>query len=681
MPSAKRPPVDGSCRSALLGVAVQRGWLHGERLAYWMQVLESIPDDIGELRAAISAREDAPATDRRRLLDLLPSESAAIEPWVEQLRLGTSALGDSWLVIDDAGRQAVLRRMNASLFAEQDPRSWEERWRKLRDRSLPHVPQVLDAFGDDDNCLCLVTAYIPGRSMTLYLDQEGLAGPAQVVGLWRRLGLALAGLAQFGLHHGHLAPWNVIYDEDDRPWLCVPPFSRRDWRGHNPHDFDLGNWAAPERGGGEPPGPRSEVYELAGLGYHLLTGDTPGHFQRATADPRSQELAPVLAQALHMDPASRYANPADLLAVAPRSALADGGSAARTSEDGPARSGAAVAVGSGEGEAAQGEHATATDDAPSCDDAPAPAAAAQPESDTARDAGPEAGQTAQRPSRVVTAESGRHDPADSAVLTADADPVVLVGEMDDLPAAPELPEILRDQAARLPEGPTDIHCRLLPDGLATPLALAHALACCRQLVAGELIAAVATVPWLHPAHRLDADAALDGFEHLVAAVREQDIPLRLAIGGENHWSGRGRIDAFLERAWPLADGACMLIDLPDDYLPRNTWDLAFEILRRDLQPIIAHAQANAELAASRADLERFCAEGGLLQIDLAAARAMPISAAWRHAHSLLHDYGRHCVIASGRAADPRRLHGWKRLSRRSRRLISNGLSHSREARR
>ncbi|MFW5752551.1 MAG: hypothetical protein ACOCYV_00725 [Planctomycetota bacterium] len=669
MSSAKRHSDDGSCRSALLGVAVQRGWLHGERLAYWMQVLESVADDITGLRAAITGRDDAPPTDRRRLLDLLPSEPVTIDPWVEQLRLGTSALGDSWLVIDDVGRQGVLRRMHAGLFAEQDPRSWEARWRELRDRSLPYLPRVLDAFGDDDNCLCLVTAYVSGRSMTLYLDQEGPGSTAAVVELWRRLGHALAGLAQFGLHHGHLAPWNVIYDDDDHPWLCVPPFSRRDWRGHNPHDFDLGNWAAPERGGGGAPSPRSEVYELGGLGYHLLTGDTPGHFQPGSADPRLQELTPVLTQALHMDPASRYANPADLLAVAPRSA--------------PLRDAAAdhpPAPTDPTGIPEYHAHSEVPDEHPPRNDGAAAAAAeAPPDADAdSEDATP----APQRPPRVPTAaDRGHQGPADSAVLSADADPVVLVGEMDDLPAAPELPESLRDQAARLPEGPTDIHCRLLPDGLATPPALEHALACCRQLVAGELIAVVATVPWLHPAHRLDADAALDGFEHLVAAVRENDIPLRLAIGGENHWSGRGRIDAFLERAWPLADGSCVLIDLPDEYLPRNTWDLAFEILRHDLQPIIAHAQSNAELAASRADIERFCAEGGLLQVDLAAVRAMPISAAWRHAHALLHDHGRHCVIASGRAAEPRRLHGWKRLSRRSRKLISNGIGRSHGARR
>ena len=92
--------------------------------------------------------------------------------------------------------------------------------------------------------------------------------------------------------------------------------------------------------------------------------------------------------------------------------------------------------------------------------------------------------------------------------------------------------------------------------------------------------------------------------------------LRVQLGAENHLSGVADAARWAGEVVPLGDSTVVLIELPDDHLPKNTWDTAFAVQRRGLRPLLAHPERCKGLAAGDAGLERFVASGGLLQLTL-----------------------------------------------------------------
>ncbi len=194
----------------------------------------------------------------------------------------------------------------------------------------------------------------------------------------------------------------------------------------------------------------------------------------------------------------------------------------------------------------------------------------------------------------------------------------------------------------------ECHCHLLPgvdDGapdLATALALLTDLA-------GMGITEVVLTP-----HRgstrvpVDVEAIAPAYASLLEAAAQTPATdaLRLHLGAENHLSGVADPTRWAAEAIPLGDSNVVLIELPDDHLPANTWEVVFAVQRRGKRPLLAHPERCKGLAASDPGLARYVQSGGLLQLTVGhVIGAHGWRMRWR-ANRLRSRFSKSCILAS-----------------------------------
>lgn len=221
--------------------------------------------------------------------------------------------GYVWLRRVEAGRDPAAGRAAAGELARE-----HELLKQLRNaRGVPRIMR----YATDEHGATLATVWPGSRArprpcdcLTGLLDSgRNTPGPLDV---WRttRLLRGLAGLCrtlatlhQRGLAHRSLAPDVLIALDDaglvlrDLGLAAVPPMP-----GEGPEDY-----RAPEQTRRHPgrPGPPTDVYQLAAVSYHLITGDLP-HPRvplpiRNLAPDVSEPAARALDVALTPDPAER----------------------------------------------------------------------------------------------------------------------------------------------------------------------------------------------------------------------------------------------------------------------------------------------------------------------------------------------------------------------------------------
>jgi serine/threonine-protein kinase len=180
----------------------------------------------------------------------------------------------------------------------------------------------------------MVVEYLGGGSLAGRLERERRLPLGEAALITVGLCDALTYLHQRGIVHCDLNPSNVLFDAHGTPKLIdlgiahVPDrFVHRTW--HTEHDLSLGTviYMAPEQLAGRRDEPRLDLYALAAMCYHMLSGrhylrfDTAGtplvqaeNIQRVGSEMPGPlaELPPaanaVLLRALAKDPEARYPN-------------------------------------------------------------------------------------------------------------------------------------------------------------------------------------------------------------------------------------------------------------------------------------------------------------------------------------------------------------------------------------
>ncbi len=151
------------------------------------------------------------------------------------------------------------------------------------------------------------------------------------------------------------------------------------------------------------------------------------------------------------------------------------------------------------------------------------------------------------------------------------------------------------------------------------------------------------------------------------------IKITLHLGAEHHLSGLQPPDAFVATLRPLGGSRVVLIELPDDHLPRSTWATLFAISKAGLRPMLAHPERCKGLAASDASLQSYVESGGLLQLTLGhLIGAHGLIMRWR-ARRLLARHGRSCILASDSHDLGARRPRWDQLPARWKALAPAGL--------
>ena len=173
-------------------------------------------------------------------------------------------------VTEDGGGARTLRRL-AEL-------------RALRHPALARVREVISLPGDR----AVVTVdLVPGADLAVVLGARGCLTRSEAARLLDDVGSALARLHEAGLAHGDVSSANVVITTEGGAVL-IDLFG-------GVMETGTGRWAAPERAGGGPATPASDVYSLGALLRSCATGTAV----------LGERLDRVLADVLVDDPARR----------------------------------------------------------------------------------------------------------------------------------------------------------------------------------------------------------------------------------------------------------------------------------------------------------------------------------------------------------------------------------------
>jgi serine/threonine protein kinase len=146
--------------------------------------------------------------------------------------------------------------------------------------SLDH-PNVIPIYqaGEHDGVLYLAMRFVRGEDLRRRLQREGLLEPGVAAGLVGQVGSALDAAHEAGLVHRDVKPANVLLDAHDHAYLTDFGLTKRlaseTVETRTGQILGTLDYIAPEQIRGEPLGPYTDVYALACMTVHLLTGEVP----------------------------------------------------------------------------------------------------------------------------------------------------------------------------------------------------------------------------------------------------------------------------------------------------------------------------------------------------------------------------------------------------------------------
>ncbi len=137
-------------------------------------------------------------------------------------------------------------------------------------------------FGEADGVYYLALEWANGEPLASFLTSAGRLAPPLVARIIEQLGEALEVAHRAGIIHRDLKPANIMYDPETQTARLLDFGIARDAE-DNPAErltragFFVGTlqYVAPEALSGELVGEQADVYSLATIAYHLLTGVLP----------------------------------------------------------------------------------------------------------------------------------------------------------------------------------------------------------------------------------------------------------------------------------------------------------------------------------------------------------------------------------------------------------------------
>ena len=230
--------------------------------------------------------------------------------------LGFGSSGEVWSAVSEEGAELVALKVVPD-DGGTDPRALREGL-VLRRVRHPHVVRLRDVVPVPGVGTVLVLDRALGGSLAALVAARGRLDVPEVVTVLTPLAGALADLHEGGLVHGDVSAANVLFDESGRPLLGDLASASVVGEGRRDETQGTAGYVAPEVEAGDVPGPASDVFALAAVGWHALTGLPPApaadRMPLVTVAPHVPvELALLLEEALDADP-SRRPGPRDLAA-------------------------------------------------------------------------------------------------------------------------------------------------------------------------------------------------------------------------------------------------------------------------------------------------------------------------------------------------------------------------------
>ncbi|MCX4779278.1 protein kinase domain-containing protein [Streptomyces sp. NBC_01264] len=248
-------------------------------------------------------------------------DSRRIGPYLLLKRLGGGGMGDVYLGRSRGGRLVAVKVVRPHLAnAPEFRRRFAVEVAAARQVGGFYTAMVVDADVTTD-VPWLATAYVPGPSLQEAVDTHGPLPAGAVTALGAGLAEGLTAIHSHGLIHRDLKPGNVILAEDGPRIIDFGIARALDAATRLTAHGVIGTPAfmSPEQATDGEVGPPSDVFGLAGLLVHAVTGRTPfggvGTFsvlhrivhEEPDLTGVPPELARLLLPCLHKDPAQRPA--------------------------------------------------------------------------------------------------------------------------------------------------------------------------------------------------------------------------------------------------------------------------------------------------------------------------------------------------------------------------------------
>lgn len=224
----------------------------------------------------------------------------------------------------------------------QDPIAVKRFLREAEFGARVKHPNIVETYeyGEADGLYYLALEWATGEPLASFLTASGPLSPELVATIIEQLGKALGAAHQAGIIHRDLKPANIMYDPATQSARLLDFGIARDAEDDPAQrltkaGFFVGTlqYVAPEALSGELVGEQADVYSLATIAYHLLTGQLPYPgknprelFQQLLSKPPmalnqaskslkfSTELEAVVMRGLDRDLGKRYKTVADFAA-------------------------------------------------------------------------------------------------------------------------------------------------------------------------------------------------------------------------------------------------------------------------------------------------------------------------------------------------------------------------------
>jgi eukaryotic-like serine/threonine-protein kinase len=231
-------------------------------------------------------------------------------------RIGSGAMGVVWRARDEVlGRDVAVKQ----LITPDHQRAMREARNAAR-LHHPHAVSVYDVLSDDDGSW-LVMEYVPSRSLSAVIAEDGPLSPQDAARIGGHVASALAAAHHAGIVHRDIKPGNVLIGEDGTVKITDFGISRATGDGTMTDTGTIAGTPAylpPEVARGEQPDTASDVFSLGAMLFAAVEGTSPfgqsdnsfGLIYRAASgmvqEPKKAgPLTDTLKRLLAVDPAER----------------------------------------------------------------------------------------------------------------------------------------------------------------------------------------------------------------------------------------------------------------------------------------------------------------------------------------------------------------------------------------
>ena len=200
-------------------------------------------------------------------------------------RLGDGATSEVFLAVDQFNhRNVAIKRVRLASAGESVENHYRDHFFAAEAALVgklqhPNVVQIYDAV-DDPLQPYLVMEYVPGVTLRRFCRPDGLLALDQIVEIGFKCAMALAYVAKRGLIHRDVKPANILATvaQDQVTDIKITDFgSAFDQRSDRTQVFRVGSLAymSPEQLDGSALDTRADMYSLAAVLYHLVSGRPP----------------------------------------------------------------------------------------------------------------------------------------------------------------------------------------------------------------------------------------------------------------------------------------------------------------------------------------------------------------------------------------------------------------------